>query len=378
MVLTGWGLLALVPGLVLPTTAPRAWVERQFFSHALLVSTEMPVTPSMAWPLRLLAYGSIVAASVVAGCVALALMLRGSRESGVRRLSWFLAPLPLALGIEYFLMPQLSSMSGLMLAGSLAAAAFGVSVSSLVAFPYVFPRRIEDRVLRESLAALPHLKGKEGEQRFMGAWFRREERALDIGIWQTALVTAFVLLSLLPGPLFPTFLVVGIGYSLLSSWQTLNFQRLQPEGGRVTWLLGGILMAVVSWALVGSLPFALGPLMGDVGWQIYLPCLLALGPFVALLILVGACALSVFYRGDLDARVVIRRTALAAGIATLLLFGFGAMENVLTDLLFGALGLPDGAGAIVAGGTMAVVFKPVHDFVDRRLPSWTAVPAIPE
>lgn len=336
----------------------------------------MPANPSLASLVRFLAYGSIVATSIVAGSVALALTLRAEGRSEVRRLSWFLAPLPLALGTEYFLLPQVSS-AWVKLASALAAAAFGVSIGSLVAFSYVFPDRIGDQHFRASLAALHHVE-EERRQRRTLSWFRREERALSTGLWQTALVGVLVLLSVLPGMFFPTVLIIAIGYALLTSWQILQVQQGQPDGDRVTWLLGGILIAIVSWALIGSALFALGPLAGDIGWQIYMAGLLSIGPFVALLVLVGACALSVFYRGDVDPRVVIRRTALAAGIATVLLFGFGALENVLTDLLFGGLGLPGGVGAIVAGGTMAVVFKPVHDFVDRRLPSWAALPTEPD
>jgi len=195
------------------------------------------------------------------------------------------------------------------------------------------------------------------------------ERWLEHGYVLLATLLVFAM-GRLGGVVFPVALVTGIGFSLIYTWVVLDIQRQGDEGGRVQILLGGVWLSMLSWALIGTVLFALGPLIGGLGWSAYIAGLLGVGPFISLIILVGSCGISVLYQGAVDPRAGIRRASLAAGVAIAVLFGFGVVETALTETLFERLGLPEGSGALVAGGVMAVLFKPIHEWIERHMPDW--------
>jgi hypothetical protein len=80
--------------------------------------------------------------------------------------------------------------------------------------------------------------------------------------------------------------------------------------------------------------------------------------------------LAVFFDGAVDPGLVIKRTTVYGILAGVLLFGFGVLENALEDILLTRIGLPPGSGTWLAGGTMAVAFRPLHDFLSTRIGGW--------
>jgi hypothetical protein len=75
-----------------------------------------------------------------------------------------------------------------------------------------------------------------------------------------------------------------------------------------------------------------------------------------------ACLLTaVLYRGDIDPRLVVRRTAVYTLVTGTLVFTFAAFENYVADLVAVFLGLPGGLVEALGGGAVALLMKPVHD-----------------
>jgi hypothetical protein len=75
-----------------------------------------------------------------------------------------------------------------------------------------------------------------------------------------------------------------------------------------------------------------------------------------------ACLLTaVLYRGDIDPRLVVRRTAVYTLVTGALVFTFAAFENYVADLVALFLGLPGGLVEALGGGAVALLMKPLHD-----------------
>ena len=338
----------------------------------------MPDAPVAKPFVRAIAYTSMVVSMLLAGVTTIALTWRAWPSENARRLASFLAPLPLALGIEFLLVP-----SGILVGWLEGAAlvtgtvAFAVSVVGLPWFAFSFPAPIDDQLLGVGLAKHRHLRSRSLRWLARSSSFdngthrelRTLERWLEHGYVLLATLLVFAM-GRLGGVVFPVALVTGIGFSLIYTWVVLDIQRQGDEGGRVQILLGGVWLSMLSWALIGTVLFALGPLIGGLGWSAYIAGLLGVGPFISLIILVGSCGISVLYQGAVDPRAGIRRASLAAGVAIAVLFGFGVVETALTETLFERLGLPEGSGALVAGGVMAVLFKPIHEWIERHMPDW--------
>jgi hypothetical protein len=127
---------------------------------------------------------------------------------------------------------------------------------------------------------------------------------------------------------------------------------------RLTWILGGVSTAVWAWVLLGLLPFALGPLLGGVGYGLYLTGLFALSPPVVYAILVGALAMAAFYQGAIDPRLAVRRSTLAGVTTVVFVIAFGGIENLASGWVEGWLGLPGAYGSALTGALLALALLP--------------------
>ena len=72
---------------------------------------------------------------------------------------------------------------------------------------------------------------------------------------------------------------------------------------------------------------------------------------------------AVFYRGAVDPRLVVRRTAVYAIVTGTLVFTFAIFENYVADLMGGFLGLSSGMVQGVGAGAVALLLKPLHDLL---------------
>lgn len=379
VVVLGWVTLGLWPwvdvggGTVLRGSAST-------LSGMLRVATEFPLMPGTTLAVRSIAYGLVTLCAVLAGVMALLLAWRASRANpSARYLLGFLAPLPLALGVEYFLMPlEVVAFTGDWLGALASGTAFAVAVVSLPRFAFSFPSRMTDEQLRSGWEAHTQLpprwrRWSRRDQPVSGAnttELRFVERQLNNGVFLSLLAPALVAARLSDDVYFGLLLIVSIAFSVMYSWVALDVQRRGPEGRRVTWLLGGVWLAIASWVLLGTVLFALSPFVGELGWNAYIAGLLGLGPFVALSVMLGGCGLAVLHSGDVDPGPVLRRTTVTAAAAILLLFMFGAIETVVSDVILSALRLPEGLGSVIAGGFIAIAFKPAQDIAAKHTPKW--------
>lgn len=79
--------------------------------------------------------------------------------------------------------------------------------------------------------------------------------------------------------------------------------------------------------------------------------------------LIACLMTAVLYRGDIDPRLVVRRTAVYTLVTMSLVFVFAVFENYVADLVALFLGLPGGLVEAVGAGAVALLMKPVHDFL---------------
>lgn len=134
---------------------------------------------------------------------------------------------------------------------------------------------------------------------------------------------------------------------------------------RVIWFLEAGLVAMATFALAVWVELAVhgfGAGAPLVRWlhAILLP--------LGLLSTIGILAVGVLYRGALDSRLVVRRTLLYGALGFVLTVVFVGVETLVEELLAARLHLPDRAGSYVAGILAAVVFGPVRNALERRLP----------
>lgn len=76
-------------------------------------------------------------------------------------------------------------------------------------------------------------------------------------------------------------------------------------------------------------------------------------------------AFAVLYRGAVDPRLVVRRTAAYGALGVALTTIFVALEGALTSLAVVRFGLPDQVAGLMAGSTVAVFFGPIRNQVER-------------
>jgi NADH:ubiquinone oxidoreductase subunit 6 (subunit J) len=76
-------------------------------------------------------------------------------------------------------------------------------------------------------------------------------------------------------------------------------------------------------------------------------------------------ALAIFYAGAFDLRPVINKTTVYGGLFLVLTFLFATVEQVAQNLLTDRLGVPDGFGAWLGAGTIAVAMGPVRERLER-------------
>jgi hypothetical protein len=131
-----------------------------------------------------------------------------------------------------------------------------------------------------------------------------------------------------------------------------------PAGARLTWILGGVTLAVWAWALLGILPFGLGPLLGGVGYGLYLAAIIALSPPLVYAILVISLAMATFYQGAIDPELAVRRSTLFSVTAVIYVGVFGGIENLVSGWVEGRLGLPGAVGAAFTGALLALALLP--------------------
>ena len=162
-----------------------------------------------------------------------------------------------------------------------------------------------------------------------------------------------------------------IGGSLIGTTVFLSAQSHGPQGSRIHWIFGGVTTAFIAWAVLGILPFALGPLLGDLGWGLYMAASLGIAPFA---MLIGGLGFAVLYQGAIDPRLAIRKTTVYGALGILSIILFGVIESLVSELLEARLGLPSMLGAALSGAVVAGMVIPLRGRFSRWMDRWMVEP----
>ncbi len=79
--------------------------------------------------------------------------------------------------------------------------------------------------------------------------------------------------------------------------------------------------------------------------------------------LISCLLTAVFYRGAVDPRLVVRRTAVYAMATGTLVFTFAIFENYVAEMVARFLGLSEGLVGALGAGVVALFLKPIHDLL---------------
>ena len=350
-------------------------------------STGFPTEPRLIGPTRGVAFGLIAISSILALGLAGLIAWSDRARSAHWPIAVFLAAISIALPWEYLLIPfadgVLSDFLVILRLGS--ALSFGLAVVMLPRFASGFPERIDEELIDR--AVRKWYSGGTHELRGSYPFVRKipypddvtrkhiDQYARLAGVIQSywivfAIVGVLVMVRFVEEFLFALFLILLIGMSLSSAALLLRAQSVGPRGERVYWISGGAAAAMIASAVLVTLPFALGPVLGDVGWDIYMAVWMGVGPFVMLTLLIASIGIAVLYQGAVDPRLAIRKTTLYGSLGVTLGFLFGGTEVALSDYVLAALGAPAGASSVLAGGTVAIAFGPLRSTFKRRIDHW--------
>ncbi len=153
----------------------------------------------------------------------------------------------------------------------------------------------------------------------------------------------------------PLGLIVFGVQNLLSGVRALGGENRRKS----LWVFAGFTVAM--WMLVISIAILLLPsyLFDPVDMAVLL---FLLSPTVIVISLTAG----LFYRGDLDPALVIKKTTVYGVLGTLFLVLFAVVESVVSEILENRLGLPGLLGGAVAGGFVALIVLPFR----HRLTGW--------
>lgn len=177
--------------------------------------------------------------------------------------------------------------------------------------------------------------------------------------------------------LFGTLLILS--YALLLSFHAvsllyLNWRHGASEHRRaIAWIFLGTgtaaalwLIAVIAVGTLGLVEWLLGTSTASQR-QGLLGATIVLGPPLIVLAHLVSLWLSVLYRGSFDPGLALRRGTSIAILGMVLTALFVALEGALSSQLVVRFGMPDGAGALIAGTVVALAFGPVRGRVDRTV-----------
>jgi hypothetical protein len=218
------------------------------------------------------------------------------------------------------------------------------------------------------------------------AYVRFDDRLLDLvlagvnsrGLW---VLTAVLALPMLASPteggawvMVSVSVWMVLALTALWNFAVIRYATSPPEDqrrilGMALALVPGTVATVVPlgafvWVLAGDVDLGNAERLHSLG---LLASVLLLPPLTFAL---ATLVLAVFFHGAVDPGLVLQKTTVYGALAGALLFGFGALENVLEDIVLTRIGLPPGSGTWLAGGMMAVAFKPLYEFLSARIGGW--------
>jgi hypothetical protein len=164
-------------------------------------------------------------------------------------------------------------------------------------------------------------------------------------------------------------LVVVSGLALIASSYLLAGFRVGDREARkrIFWILEGVVVFLAGNALLAALVAMneMDILRTDVlFWSTWIDVVKGAA-------VVACFAMALFYSGAFDAGMVLRRSTVYGAAGGLFVLVFIVVETVLAEMVPEALGFQSRMGTIFAGVLAALTFRPVSEFVDRRVRLWT-------
>jgi hypothetical protein len=378
------GLLAVVP-VVLLALNPRLVLHlRELDSFQAVgiteIVTDLDQGGSLTALLRVTIYLVLCLGVVSSSVLGAAASLRGTGNTGVRSLATFLSASALGLSCLYVVALLLPDGNGdgvpdlLTLVEVLGTGALGISAGALLNFTARFPFDLPAGRFADRYAERRKVWRLEKSWPFFRVVSKPPPgQRLDR---QTALRTLRIVnsswLPLASGFLFGIARVLGPGPAAMVLWTAfltipggayllvLEHHQVGDEASRfrLTWILGGFTLAVWAWVVLGLLPFGLGPLLGGVGYGLYMATLVGLSPSLIYAIIVASLAMATFYHGAIDPNLAIRRSTFLGFTVVVFVAVFGGIENVVSEWVEGRMGMPGIVGSALTGAVLAVVLLP--------------------
>ena len=284
----------------------------------------------------------------------------------------------------------------------------GFMTAAFARFTVVFPRTLSATDLERAETA-PRSIGSLGMFERVGEWLRSERassqkakqssrfftpdhvtlteslqlfhswRVWLLGIIPTLLV---VLLRPLPDRVWSDLstMIIAVSWAavlMMVSGLSITFLHINfrladdAERRRTLWLVEGLVAASAIVAVAGTVNMAAGWMELDVVEE----WLLLTVP-VALLVFLVCVAIALFFYGAIDPRLTIRRTAIYGVLTGIGVFVFAGIETIISDRLAARLGFSPSIGSWIAGGTIALAWRPIHGWL-TRLSSFTGRVAAP-
>jgi hypothetical protein len=150
----------------------------------------------------------------------------------------------------------------------------------------------------------------------------------------------------------------------------ITFRSGDPEArAKVLWFLEAAVAVVAIFVIV----LGLRALLGDTPAPVLRASLSLILTALQSLVLTTCFVAAVFYAGAIDPALVVRRTAVVAATASLLLFVFAACEHYLVHLLVHGIGVSNSFATAVLGALFGYGFHPLkhrlEHFLKRVLPA---------
>jgi len=365
---------AMRPGAYLPPAGGLAASPAQALADVLYLS---PAFREDA--LFIAAFVTMALCALTATGLALTILWRGTPGRASLRLVGFLVGGTAFVGLAYLAIPFAAGPYGAAVQGAgrwgwgLTGAAGGAWLASLLKFSVLFPAPLTDD-------AADHLR-KPGRAK---RWAFRKVLAFVRSPWSWLVLVAGPGAAAFADPFAGLFLLQQLAmFTLIGAYLFLKLGRTvadEEDRRRIDVVFVGFNAAVWSFVLVGILPFALGPLLGDVGYGLYIIVLLGFSPSIVGLCLILGLAAAVLVGGALDPEVALERTTLYGIMGVLFVGAYGAIENLLFEWIESRLALSSTASSLILGGVLAVLMIPLHKrlepFVERRVGDATGEPDV--
>ncbi|MFG1691131.1 hypothetical protein ACGF5M_03055 [Gemmatimonadota bacterium] len=350
------------------------------WARMLHITTDLPGLGFWSRIAKPLAYGLIGLGVAVSGTLGIITTWVGHRSQEAKSLAPFLCLFPLALGVEYLWLPYPESLPFLWwppwVVAMVGAGAFAGSFLGLLRFAIGFPTPLSEEQLDAYFDQTP-----------VSRWMSQQEheknrrnapvvmRVVQAPLLAALSVALFAVAKLTHAMAFYTVVTFGTFGVVIGAYMYFKVGlKVRPveERRRILWIYGGMLASIITMSAIGILPFALVPIVGEMGYALYWMFLAGYAPFLGLVVFLLALAVAVFYQGAIDPRLTIKRTTVYGALGVLFLFLFAGIGNFVEDAVQQFSGMSGGIGSIVTGGLIAVVVLPLKgrfsNVADRYLP----------